>query len=117
MAFKAGAASPVPAYMPPSGLNVAPYGTLLGRPVLPMMGAMSALGDVGDIILADFSYYIAAVKSAGIKQAVSSHVYFDRDLTAFKFTFRVAGQCPYKAPVQTEKGSYNMSGFVTLAAR
>ena len=93
-----------------------PFDTLLGRPIVYMMGAMPALGDRGDLILANMDYYISAMRS-GIKQAVSTHVYFDRDLTAFKFTFRVAGQCPYKEPVTTENGDYKMSGFVVLEDR
>ena len=93
-----------------------PFDTLLGRPIIYMMGAMPAVGDRGDIILANMDYYISAIRS-GIKQAVSTHVYFDRDLTAFKFSFRIGGQCPYEAPVTTENGGYQMSGFVVLEDR
>lgn len=116
MKFDATATSPVPAFLPPSGLNAAPYGTLLGLPIVPLM-QNPALGDAGDIILADLSYYITAVKTAGIKSDVSTHLYFDRDLVAFKFSMRIAGQCPYKTPVTTKNGSYTMSGIVTLAER
>ena len=98
-------------------MSAQPYEILLGKPVIWMMGAMPAVGDRGDIILANMSYYITALKTAGIKSQVSTHVYFDRDLAAFKFSFRVAGQCPYNSPVTTENGGYEMSGFVTLADR
>lgn len=94
-----------------------PFDMLLGKPVVYMMGAMKQLGDRGDILLVNFNYYYSAIKSSGIKQQVSTHVYFDRDLTAFKFSFRVAGQCPYRAPVTTENGDYEMSGFIALEDR
>jgi HK97 family phage major capsid protein len=102
---------------PGSQLNQTPYGTLLGRPVLPMLGSMPALGDQGDIVFADLSYYYTILKSAGIKQAMSTHLLFDRDETAFKFTFRVDGSCPFKSPVTTEYGNYQVSGIVLLDER
>ena len=117
MAFDKDATSKVPVYLPASGLDAAPYGTLMGRPVIPMMGGMEKLGDVGDIILADLSYIYSCTKIGGIKQSISTHVYFDQDLMAFKFTFRVAAACPFEKPVKTEKGEFEMSGFVTLAER
>jgi len=94
-----------------------PFDMLLGKPIIYMMGAMPQIGDRGDIILANMNYYISALKSSGVQQAISTHVYFDRDLTAFKFTFRVAGMCPYKSPVTTQYGDYQMSGFVALEDR
>ena len=98
-------------------LAEAGFDTLLGKPVVYMAGAMPALGDQGDLILADLSYYYSLVKSNGIKQAASTHLYFDRDQTAFKFTMRLDGHCPFKTPVTTEFGGYEMSGLITLATR
>ncbi len=117
MAFKTGADSPVPVYIGPNGAADAPYGTLLGRPVMVKMGGTKALGDEGDISLVDLSYLYTAVKTTGIKQDVSTHVYFDRDEVLFKFSIRVGGLCPFNAPVIPENGTVNMSGFVTLATR
>lgn len=117
MEFKAGAASPVPAYLPPAGLAEAPYGTLMGRPILPMMGAVSALGDEGDIMLVDLSYYYTLIKTDAITQSISTHLWFDQDLVAFKYSFRMAGQVPFKAPVTTENGAFSMSGIITLEDR
>ena len=117
MKFDASAASPVPAYMPPSGLAEAPYGTLMGRPIYPMMGGVQALGDEGDISLVDLSYYISAYKTSGVTSDMSTHVHFDTNETAFRFTMRIAGGCPYKAPVTTENGNFQMSGIVTLEDR
>jgi len=98
-------------------LAVSGYDMLMGKPVLYMMGAMKNLGDEGDLILADLNYYYSIIKTAGVKQSMSTHLLFDRDITSFKFVTRVDGSCPYTSPVTTQYGSYNMSGFVTLADR
>lgn len=102
---------------PGSQMNQSPYGLLLGLPVIPMIGSLPALGDEGDIILADLSYYYAVLKSNGLKQSVSSHLYFDRDMQAYKFTFRIDGKCPFSAPVTTQYGAYEMSSIITLEDR
>lgn len=117
MKFDNGAGQTIPVYMPPTGLAGAPYGTLMGRPVMPMMGGMKALGDEGDIAFVDLSTYITAVKTDGVRSEVSTHVYFDSGETAFRFVMRVAGECPYSAPVKTQYGEYEMSGIVTLQER
>jgi HK97 family phage major capsid protein len=102
---------------PGSQLNQSPYGQLLGLPVIPMIGSMPALGDEGDIILCNLSYYYSIVKAGGLKQAVSSHLYFDQSVSAYRFTMRIDGNCPFKSPVTTEFGSHQMSAIVTLADR
>lgn len=102
---------------PGSQLNQTPYATLLGRPVIPLMGGMPALGDVGDIIFADLSYYYMIRKAAGVKAATSIHLHFDKEITSFRFSLRLDGKCPFTAPVKTEFGDYNMSAFVQLEAR
>lgn len=117
MKFDDAASSPVPVYMPGNNVAGAPYGTLYGIPLMPMMGGVKALGDEGDLILADLSYYISAVKAAGVKSDVSTHVYFNTQEAAFRFSMRIAGHCPFKAPVTTENGAFDMSAFVTLEAR
>lgn len=102
---------------PGSQMNQTPYATLLGRPVIPLMGGMPALGDVGDIIFADLSYYYMIRKAAGVKSATSIHLHFDKEITSFRFSLRLDGKCPFQSPVTTEFGSYQMSAFVQLAAR
>jgi HK97 family phage major capsid protein len=102
---------------PGSQMNQSPYGLLLGRPVLPLLGGMQNLGDEGDIMFVDLGYYYTIVKSGNLTRAISTHLYFDRDLTAYKFIFRVDGSCPFKTPVQIQNGSYQMSAFVTLEDR
>lgn len=108
-------------YLAPGGFGNqvanAPFGTLLGRPVIPMMGSVPQLGDVGDIIFADFSYYWGIRKAAGIKSATSIHLLFDKEQTAFRFSMRLDGRCPFQSPVTTEFGSFQMSSFVLLEAR
>lgn len=102
---------------PGSQMNQSPYGLLMGRPVIPLLGGMQALGDEGDIIFADLSYYYAIIKSSGLKNSVSTHLLFDRDQTAYKFIFRVDGSCPFKSAVKVQNSAYEMSGFITLEDR
>lgn len=105
-------------YLSPGGqMNATPYGLLLGRPVIPLMGGMPALGDVGDIVFADLSYYYMIRKASGVKSATSIHLNFDKEITAFRFSLRLDGKSPFQSPVTTEFGSYSMSAFVNLAAR
>lgn len=105
-------------YISPGGqMNQTPYATLLGRPVIPLMGSMPALGDLGDIIFGDLSYYYMIRKAGGIKSATSIHLLFDKEQTAFRFSMRVDGKCPFTSPVTTEFGAYDMSAFVLLQAR
>ena len=106
----------MPVYMPPGGLSAAPYGTLLGRPVI-LTEACSAIGDVGDIYLAYMPGYFAPVKTGGVKSDVSMHLYFDQGVTAFRWTLRVGGQPWLSAPIARKNGSNTLSHFVTLAAR
>jgi HK97 family phage major capsid protein len=104
-------------FMPPGGLSQAPYGTLLGRPVIPIEQC-SALGDVGDIILADLNGYILAQKG-GIQADMSIHVRFEYDETAFRFVLRVDGQPVRAAALTPYKGgaAATQSHFVALAER
>lgn len=101
---------------PGSQMNSSPYGLLMGRPVIPMMSAMKALGDSGDIVFANLDYYYG-IQKASIKQAESIHLHFDREITAFRFTKRVDGKVPFTTPVTTQYGAYEMSAFVKLADR
>lgn len=117
MKFDLASDTPVPVYLPATGVAGSPYDTLYGRQIRPMMGAMKALGDEGDLILVDLSYYYTVVKTNSLRSDISTHVYFNTDETALKFIMRMGGQVPYKAPVTPEFGSYTVSGIVTLAAR
>jgi hypothetical protein len=98
------------------GIQVSPYGTLLGRPVFVSQHANSFSG-AGDVLLADLSYYQTITKAGGLQTATSMHLYFDADLTAFRTTFRMDGQSKIAAPISPAKGSATMSPFVQLGAR
>jgi HK97 family phage major capsid protein len=102
---------------PGSQMNQSPYGILMGRPVIPLMSGIPALGDLGDIMFANLSYYYMIQKAGGVKSATSIHLNFDREITAFRFTMRLDGKCPFTSPVTTEFGAHQMSAFVQLAAR
>ncbi len=124
MAFQAAGATsllpgtnPVPAYLPPGGLSGTPYGTLKGRPVVPIE-ACSAIGDLGDIIFVDLSQYWVLQKAGGIQTDTSIHIYFDQALTAFRFIFRINGQPAWSSTITRQNGSSNeLSWAVTLQAR
>lgn len=102
-------------YMPPNGLVGGPYGTLLGRPVN-MIEQASALGDLGDIVFANFREYMLIDKD-GIQAAQSMHVKFLYDEECFRFIYRVNGQPKWKSSLTPYKGTNALSPFVTLAAR
>lgn len=105
-------------YLPPGGLSGAPYGTLMGRPVIPTQ-ACETLGDRGDIILVDLKSYITITKAGGsaIRTDVSMHLWFDQDLTAYRFVMRVGGLPWWTAPISPRDGTNTMSWAVTLDAR
>jgi len=108
----------IPVYMPAGGLSGLPYGTLFGRPVLPIEQA-ATLGDVGDIVLADLSGGYILAEKGGIKSDMSIHVRFVYDESCFRFVLRVDGQ-PIRATALTPyKGgaSFTQSHFIALEAR
>lgn len=102
-------------YMPPSGLSQTGYGTLFGRPVVPIEQC-AALGDKGDIILADLGQYML-IDKGGINAASSMHVRFINDEMAYRMTYRLDGQALWGAALTPYKGSNDLSPFVTLDAR
>ncbi len=98
--------------------NGAPYGTILGRPVLPIEQCQAA-GTEGDIILCDLSQYIVGDKG-GMNSASSIHVAFTTDQTAFRFIYRVNGEPIWHSPLTPFKGtsgSSTLSPYVTLQTR
>jgi len=105
----------IPVYMPAGGLSASPYGTLIGRPVIPNEHS-ETLGTVGDIMFADLSQYIM-IDKGGISTASSIHVKFLYDETAFRFVYRVDGQPLWSIALTPAKGSNTLSPFVALATR
>jgi HK97 family phage major capsid protein len=105
-----------PVYLPPGGIRDNPFGTLLGRPVIPHQ-VCQTVGDEGDIMLVALDQYLTAVKAGGVRSQTSIHLWFDQGITAFRFDLRIAGQ-PWWSKVTTAKnGSFTQSPFITLAER
>lgn len=104
-----------PVYIPAGGLSEKPYGTLFGRPVIPLEQC-NAAGEVGDIILADIGQYLL-IDKGGVKAASSIHVRFLYDENVFRFIYRVDGKPIWNKPLTPYKGSASVSPFVALAKR
>lgn len=104
-----------PVFMPPTGITGSMYSTLFGRPIIPIEHC-SALGTVGDIVLADFSQYIT-IDKGGLDSASSIHVRFVYDETVFRFVYRFDGQPIWETVLTPAKGTLTYSPFVVLAAR
>ena len=111
-----------PIYVPAGGFRDSPFGTLLGRPVIPHQ-VCETVGDLGDIMFVDFAQYLALMKTGGgrdangVKSDVSMHLWFDQDLLAFKTTVRLGGQPWWSAATSSRDGSFTQSPFVVLEAR
>jgi len=105
----------VPVYMPAGGASVQPYGTLFGRPVIPLEHCQS-VGTTGDIMLCDFSQY-KAIDKGGMQGDVSIHVEFISDESVFRFVYRFDGQPVLASEITPFKGTNTLSHFVKLASR
>lgn len=110
-----GGTSSTPVFLPPGGATVAPYGTLMGRPIIPIEHC-STVGTQGDIVLADFSQYLLATKG-GLQQAESMHVQFLTGEMTYRFTYRVDGQTARSAPLTPFKGAATQGPFIVLDTR
>ena len=114
--FRAVGTGGIPAYMPAGGLSQSPYGTLLGRPVVPIEQCKT-LGTVGDIMLVDMSQYLI-IDKGGVKSDVSIHVQFLYDELVYRFITRIDGQPVWDTHLTPFSGSTNyLSPFITLAVR
>ena len=87
---------------------------LLGRPIFYSEYA-SASGDIGDIILGDWSQYLDGLYQP-LQSAESVHVRFTTHERAFKFWLRNCGAPWWRTPLTPNKG-VTLSPFVVLAAR
>jgi HK97 family phage major capsid protein len=90
-------------------------GTLLGRPVYESEYCQT-LGTAGDIYLINPDGYAGFLRQ-GISFADSMHLYFDYNLRAFRWIFRMGGKPYLSAPVSAKNGANTKSHFVTLATR
>ncbi len=92
----------------------APTQTLAGMPIV-LSDYCSAVGTPGDLILADLSWYVVAMKTPQLNG--SMHLWFDEDVTAFKLVFRMDGMPALAAPITPLNASTTKSHFVTTALR
>lgn len=91
-------------------------GRFLGLPLY-VSQHCQGVGTQGDIYLVDFSKYLSLTKGDGVQTAMSMHLFFDYDVSAFRFIFRMAGQPWLQNAITSAYGSYSMSPFVTLDTR
>jgi HK97 family phage major capsid protein len=102
-------------YQPAGGMSGKPYDTLFGKQVK-RLEQCRALGDLGDLLLADFSHYLL-LRRRGVQASQSAHVKFLTAELALRWSQRVGGQ-PLPRKVLTDAyGSTTRSAFVTLAER
>jgi len=104
-----------PVFIPGGSFANAPFGSLFGRPIVPIEFC-ETLGTKGDIILADFSEYLL-IEKGGMEEAESIHVKFLTDETAYRFITRNNGQPMHDAPLKPLKGANTLSPFVMLDTR
>lgn len=102
-------------YLPPGGLSSSPYGTIYGRPVIPIEQC-STVGTVGDIVLADLSQYLVVTKG-GLRTEQSMHVRFLYDENTYRFMYRINGAPIWQSALTPAQGTNTLSPFVTLATR
>ncbi len=113
-----GGAGMVLLYRPPGveGPNVnSPFGTLFGRPVIPIEHA-ATLGTAGDITLMDPSQYLMIDKN-GVQADTSMHVRFLYNEMTFRITYRVDGQPAWRLPLMPKNGANTHSPYIALQTR
>jgi HK97 family phage major capsid protein len=101
-----------PIWVAPSGLNVAPYGTLFGRPIQ-ILEVSPQLGDMGDILFADMSEYLM-IEKGGVQAASSIHVRFVYDETCYRFVMRNNGIPMWSRTLYPNTGTDEVSPWVVL---
>ncbi|WP_294353334.1 phage major capsid protein [uncultured Sphingomonas sp.] len=104
----------VPLWYP--NYQAAPGGTLLGRPVIFNEHSRS-IGQYGDLQFVNPNGYEAFRKQNGVSFADSIHLYFDYNIRAFRWVFRIGGQPVLGKPVAPAQGANTKSHFVALAER
>jgi HK97 family phage major capsid protein len=107
-----------PVFLPAGGASAQPYMTLFGRPVI-ATEQCPQLGDLGDIILADFQNGYIIAEKGGVQSAMSIHVEFTNMQNVFRFSMRCDGQPVLSTPITPFKGGITLSQshFVALEAR
>jgi HK97 family phage major capsid protein len=100
----------------PAGVSGGPQPTLHGLPVL-YREACAPLGTEGDLLLVDPLSYFAATRDPPTREDVSIHLWFDYDLSAFRFSMRLGGMPWWAAPITRYKTATTISTIVSLATR
>jgi HK97 family phage major capsid protein len=103
-------------YIPAGGLASLPNNTIFGRPAYETEHC-EALGTVGDIVFGNFSDYLVVLRSRSAKTAMSVHLRFQYDETAFRSTFSIDGRPWWDKALTPRKGSSTLSPWVKLATR
>lgn len=89
--------------------------TIFGRPVIVCEKA-SRLGDQGDLVFADLSYYLIGDRQ--VMTAASSTDYrFGNDQTTYRIIQRVDGRPWLQSAITPQNGGPTLSPFVEIAAR
>jgi HK97 family phage major capsid protein len=103
----------VPVFVPTSVAN-APFGTLLGLPIVPVEQC-APLGTLGDLLAVDLSQYVV-IDNGAPRTTQSVHIRFLAGEVAFRTTLRVNGQPFPAAPVTAYKGGGSQSAFVAFTS-
>jgi HK97 family phage major capsid protein len=108
----------VPLFIAGGSLPNFPENRLLGLPLIECEQCQ-ALGDLGDLILADLGNGYVIADKGGVKTDMSIHVRFIYDESVFRFVYRVDGQPVLASAITPYKGgaSNTESHFVALAER
>lgn len=92
-----------------------PQRRLKGLPINTVEYCKTA-GTKGDIILANLGF-VALGLQGGIEEAISIHIRFLFDESAFRFIFRVDSQPMLSQPITPFNGTSTLSAFIDLANR
>jgi len=104
-----------PMFIGPGMLPSSLASTILGRPYF-VTEKCSTLGVQGDIALVDLSQYMIGGKNSALspKADTSIHLYFNYDITCFRYVLRDDGQPWWLSDVTPHNGGATYSPFVVL---
>jgi HK97 family phage major capsid protein len=115
----AGTTPAIPVFLPSDNgipsIAMTPNRLLKGRPIVELEQC-ATMGTEGDVILADMKAYVTGVRGT-LETAMSIHLYFDRNQSAFRFSFYVDGQPWPNVPLTPYQGSNTLSPFVVVETR
>lgn len=89
--------------------------TIFGRPLIVSEKA-GAIGDAGDLVFADLSYYLIGDRQT-MSASSSTEYKFANDQTAYRIIQRVDGRPWIQTAITPQNGGSTLSPFVHLAAR